>query len=90
VEGIFSLQKSEHLTQEDAGLVIMMILAQSTILVGLRVGWRSSLVGIFLGISAITAAHTKHFFRIELIMGIFIVSATILVEIWLAKRALRE
>jgi uncharacterized membrane protein YiaA len=90
VEGIFSLQKSEHLTQEDAGLVIMMILAQATILDGLRVGWRFSLVGIFLGISAIIAAHTKHFFWIELIIGIFIVSATILVEIWLAKRAIQE
>ena len=49
VEGVFSLQRSEHLTPANAGLVIMMILAQSTILDGLRVGWRFSLVGIFLG-----------------------------------------
>lgn len=87
VEGVFSLQKSEHLTQADAGLVIMMVLAQSTILDGLRVGWRFSLVGIFLGISAIIAAHTQHFFWIELIIAIFIVMGTILVEVWLEKRA---
>ena len=87
VEGVFSLQKSEHLTQEDAGLVIMMILAQSTILDGLRVGWRFSLVGIFLGISAIIAANTHHFFWIELIIAILIVAVTILIEVWQERRA---
>jgi hypothetical protein len=87
VEGVFSLQKSEHLSQADAGIVIMMILAQSTILDGLRVGWRFSLVGIFLGVSAIIAVHTHHFFWIELIIAILIVMGTILVEVWLEKRA---
>jgi hypothetical protein len=87
VEGVFSLQKSEHLTQEDAGLVIMMILAQSTILDGLRVGWRFSLVGIFLGLSAIIAANTHHFFWIELIIAILIVAVTILIEVWQERRA---
>jgi len=87
VEGVFSLQKSEHLTQEDAGLVIMMILAQSTILDGLRVGWRFSLVGIFLGLSAIIAANTHHFFWIELIIAIFIVAVTILIEVWQERRS---
>ena len=87
VEGVFSLQKSEHLTQEDAGLVIMMILAQSTILDGLRVGWRFSLVGIFLGVSAIIAANTHHFFWIELIIAILIVAVTILIEVWQERRA---
>jgi hypothetical protein len=58
MEGVFSLQKNEHLIQANAGLVIMNILAQSTNLDGLRVGWRFSLVGIFPGVSAIIAAHT--------------------------------
>jgi hypothetical protein len=87
VEGVFSLQKTEHLTQANAGLVIMMILAQSTILDGLRVGWRFSLVGIFLGISAIIAANTHHFFWIELIIAILIVAVTILIEVWQERRA---
>ena len=86
VEGIFSLQKTEHLSQADAGIVIMMILAQSTVLDGLRVGWRFSLVGIFLGISAIIAANTQHFFWIEIIIAILIIIVTILVEVWQARR----
>ena len=87
VEGVFSLQKTDHLTQENAGLVIMMILAQSTILDGLRVGWRFGLVGIFLGISAIIAANTHHFFWIEIIIALLIVIVTILVEVWQRKKA---
>jgi len=87
VEGVFSLQKMEHLSQADAGIVIMMILAQSTILDGLRVGWRFSLVGIFLGVSAIIAAHTHHLFWIELIIAILIVAVTILIEVWQERRA---
>ena len=87
VEGVFSLQKTEHLSQADAGIVIMMILAQSTILDGLRVGWRFSLVGIFLGVSAIIAANTHHFFWIELIFAILIAAVTILIEVWQERRA---
>lgn len=85
VESIFSFQKTEHLTQANAGIVIMMILAQSTILDGLRVGWRFSLVGIFLGVSAIIAANTQHFFWIELIIAIFIVIGTISGEVLIKK-----
>ena len=87
MEGVFSLQKTEHLTQETAGLVIMMILAQSTILDGLRVGWRFGLVGIFLGISAIIAANTDHFFWIEMIIALLIVAVTIIIEVWQRKKA---
>jgi heme exporter protein D len=87
VEGVFSLQKTEHLTQENAGLIIMMILAQSTILDGLRVGWRFGLVGIFLGISAIITENTHHFFWIEMIIAVLIVAVTIIIEVWQRKKA---
>ncbi|MGZ8191328.1 MAG: hypothetical protein ACXWTS_08870 [Methylococcaceae bacterium] len=87
VEGMYSLQRAGHFNEADAGLVVMMILAQSTILDGVRIGWRFSLVGIFLGVSAIIAAYTKHFFWIELLIAIFIVIATILGEVWARKRA---
>ena len=87
VEGVFSLQKTEHLTQENAGLIIMMILAQSTILDGLRVGWRFGLVGIFLGISAIITENTHHFFWIEIISALLIVAVTVIIEVWQRKKA---
>jgi competence protein ComGC len=51
------------------------------------VGWRFGLVGIFLGISAIIAANTDHFFWIEMIIAVLIVAVTIIIEVWQRKKA---
>jgi hypothetical protein len=83
VGGAFLVQKAEGAT--DAGLVILLILSLSTILDGLRVGWRFSLVGLFLGTSAVIAAYTEHFFWIEFLIAILIVLATVLWEIWIER-----
>ena len=53
---------------------------------GLRVGWRFSLVGLFLWVSAIIAAYTQHFLWIELLIAIIIVSGTMAFEYWLEKK----
>lgn len=87
VGGAFLIQKSGRLAPENAGLVILLILSLSTILDGLRVGWRFSLVGLFMGVSAVIAAYTEHFLWIELLIALVIVAATILWEILLEKRA---
>ena len=87
MEGIYTLFASGHLSSSDAGLVIMLLLSQSTILDGLRIGWRFSLVGVFLGISAMIAVNTPHFFWIGLAIALFILLGTIAGEIWLSKRA---
>ncbi len=84
VAGAFLVQKAEG--NSDTGLVTLLILSLATVLDGLRVGWRFSLVGVFLGASAVIAAYTKHFFWIELLIAIFIVMATILWEIWIEKQ----
>lgn len=45
---IFFLNSKGHLTSEDTGLVIHIILALSTFLVGLHLGWKFYLLGILL------------------------------------------
>lgn len=87
VGGAFLIEKSGRILPEDAGLVILLILSLATMLDGLRVGWRFSLVGLFLGVSAVIAAFTEHFLWIELLIAIFIVATTIAWEFWQAKRA---
>ena len=87
VGGAFLIQKSGRLAPENAGLVILLILSLSTILDGLRVGWRFSLVGLFMGVSAVIAAYIEHFLWLALVIAIVIVAATILWEILLEKRA---
>jgi hypothetical protein len=87
VGGAFLIQKSGRMLPENAGLVILLILSLSTILDGLRVGWRFSLVGLFMGVSAVIAAYTEHFLWIELLIAIGIVALTILWEYLMDKRA---
>ncbi|MGZ8185623.1 MAG: hypothetical protein ACXWTL_04175 [Methylobacter sp.] len=86
VGGAFLIQKSGRIADDDIGLVILLILSLSTILDGLRVGWRFSLVGLFLGVSAVIAVYTEHFLWIELLIALLIVLATIVWEIWQAKK----
>lgn len=87
VGGAFLVQKSGRIDPESAGLVILLILSLSTILDGLRVGWRFSLVGLFMGTSAVVAAYTEHFLWIEILIAIGIVLITVLWEYWMEKRA---
>ncbi|MDD5579970.1 MAG: hypothetical protein PHY16_11915 [Methylobacter sp.] len=87
VGGAFLIQKSGRIESDDIGLVILLILSLSTILDGLRVGWRFSVVGIFLGVSAVIAVYTEHFLWIELLIALLIVLTTIIWEIWQAKKA---
>ncbi|MGR9088583.1 MAG: hypothetical protein ACU841_16150 [Gammaproteobacteria bacterium] len=84
VGGAFLVQKAEAST--DPGLIILLILSLATMIDGLRVGWRFSLVGLFLGVSAVIAAYTEQFFWIEFLIAVFIVLATILWELWIEDR----
>ncbi len=87
VGGAFLIHQSGRIAEEDAGLIILLILSLSTILDGLRVGWRFSLVGLFLGVAAVVSVYTPHFLWIELGIAIFIVMATILWELWMERKA---
>jgi hypothetical protein len=87
VGGVFLIHQSGKIAEDDAGLIILLILSLATMLDGLRVGWRFSLVGLFLWVSAIIAAYTQHFLWIELLIAIIIVSGTMAFEYWLEKKA---
>ncbi|WP_305909095.1 hypothetical protein Q9L42_007280 [Methylomarinum sp. Ch1-1] len=90
VGGAFLLQKSEQLNETNASLVILLILSLAAILDGIRIGWRFSFVGLFLGISAIVMAYFDNFMWLEVFIAIAIVAITILWEIWITKRAKNE
>ncbi|MGZ5049987.1 MAG: hypothetical protein ACXWF8_07800 [Methylobacter sp.] len=88
VGGAFLIHQSGRIAQEDAGLIILLILSLSTILDGLRVGWRFSLVGLFLGVAAVVSVYTTHFLWIELGVAVLIVALTIAWELWMERKAL--
>lgn len=87
VGGAFLVETFGRIGPEDGGLVILLILSLATMLDGLRVGWRFSMVGLFLGVSSVIAAYTEHFLWIEILIAVFIVLGTILWELWMEKKA---
>lgn len=87
VGGVFLIHQSGRITQQDVGLVVLLILSLSTMLDGLRVGWRFSLVGLFLGAAAVVSIYTSYFFWMEIVIALIIVGATVLWELWQEKRA---
>ena len=90
VGGAFTILHSDKLNPENTGLVILLILSLATVLDGLRVGWRFSLTGVFLGVSAIIAAHYESFMWMELLMAILIVAGTVAWEIRSHKKSINE
>lgn len=80
VGGGFMLQKSGHLSPDAACFVILLLLSLASMLDGLRIGWRFSLVGLYLGTSSVIGAfYTPHMW-IDVIIAIFIVIASIFGE----------
>ncbi len=88
VGGAFLIHQSGRIAEEDAGLVVLLILSLSTILDGLRVGWRFSVVGLFLGVAAVVSVYTRHFLWVNLGIAILIVATTVAWEIWQEKKEL--
>lgn len=86
VAGAFLLRTSGQLSADSASLVILLLLSLATTLDGLRIGWRFSLVGLFLGSTAIIRAFYEPFMLIDIVIAVFIIVATFLWEYWMNKR----
>ncbi len=59
--GTLMLLHVNALDNKNTGLVMLLILSLATYIDGLRIGWRFSLVGNFLGLTAVSIAYLKHF-----------------------------
>ncbi|MEE9397352.1 MAG: hypothetical protein V3V31_10100 [Methylococcales bacterium] len=69
---IFSMQYAGVLDAQATGLIILLILALATFIDGIRLGWRFSLVGVFLGVTAVLAAHVEEFAWITVLLAVFL------------------
>jgi hypothetical protein len=83
VGAAFLLNKSGQLTDISASLVILLILALSTMLDGFRVGWQFSLLGFFLAACAIIIAYVERFIWACTGLGVLVVGASFLWTYWI-------
>ncbi len=85
VAALFTLLHSDHITSDSTGLIMLLILSLATFLDGQRVGWRFSLIGFFLGISAIISSHMDNPMLLEILLAIAIVASTLMWDEWIKK-----
>jgi len=87
VGAVFSLLHAGMLEEDSTGLVILLILALATYLDGIRLGWRFSMVGVFLAITAVVAAHIDEYMWVIIPLAVVIVAFSIY---WEKRRAQRR
>ncbi len=74
---LFSFVEAGHMTQEATGLMVLLILALTTFLDGIRIGWRFSLTGIYLVIAVVAANLLESFMPWLFALAVFIIAATV-------------
>jgi hypothetical protein len=52
---LFSFGMADHMTQEVTGLMVMLLLALTTFLDGIRLGWRFCLTGLYLAVAVVAS-----------------------------------
>ena len=73
VIGVFVLRYEQLIDEDGTALVMLLILGLATFLDGIRIGWRFSLVGIFLGVSAMIIAYMEQFLPLVVLLAIILI-----------------
>ena len=69
---VFEMLHKGRLDNENTGLVILLLLALSTFIAGIHLGWRLCLVGGFLGAALVAATYLEEYVWVLLIIGLAI------------------
>jgi hypothetical protein len=71
---VYFLFQAGRLNSENTGLVILLLLALSTFLAGLRLGWQLCLLGSVLGAALVFATYLEEFLWLLLLAGLVVVA----------------
>jgi hypothetical protein len=74
---VFAFMQSGRIDSETTGLMVLLILAMATFLDGIRIGWRYSLAGIYLGTTAVVANYVQEFLLILIVLAIVVIAFSI-------------
>jgi len=78
--GVLLLVQAESLTHDNAALVYLLILSLSTFLDGIRIGWRFSLIGNYLGLAAVIMAFIDNPVWILYLIAVLIIVAVFFID----------
>lgn len=85
VFGAFVFLHYGRLSPDSAGLVILLILGLATFLDGIRIGWRFSLAGIYLGTTAVIATVVENFMPWQIGVGFLLIALTLNPVVWVRR-----
>ena len=74
---LFSFVEAGHMTQEATGLMVLLILALTTFLDGIRIGWRFSLTGMYLAAAVVAANLLESFMPWMFGFAVLIIAITV-------------
>lgn len=77
---LFSFIEAERIDQETTSLMVLLILALATYLDGIRIGWRFSLAGIYLALTAVAANFIDTFMPWLVVLALVIIGVTVYFE----------
>jgi len=77
---VFEMLHKGRLDNENTGLVILLLLALSTFIAGIHLGWRLCLVGGFLAAALVAATYLEEYVWILLIIGLAVLALVFLLK----------
>jgi putative Mn2+ efflux pump MntP len=77
---LFSFIEAERIDQETTSLMVLLILALATYLDGIRIGWRFSVAGIYLALTAVAANFIDTFMPWLVVLALVIIGVTVYFE----------
>jgi len=78
--GVLLLVEAESLSHDNAALVYLLILSLSAFLDGIRIGWRFSLIGNYLGLAAVIMAFVDNPMWILYLIAVLIIVAVYFID----------
>ncbi len=73
---VYTLLYTGNLDREVAGLIMLLVLALSTFLAGVHIGWRFYILGAILALTTVTAAYIEEFMWMIMLLAVIIVGIT--------------
>lgn len=80
LSGTLLLQEAGVLQANNTSLVILLLLSLACYIDGIRIGWRFSLVGNFLGLTAVSIAYLENFMWTLYVLAAITIGLTIYVD----------
>ena len=73
---VYTLLHTGRINYEEAGLIMLLILALATFLAGIQVGWRFYVLGTLLALTTVVAAYIEQFMWVILLVAVAIIAVT--------------